>query len=134
MTRKQFDEWAGKIAKMVVKSSRYEYNTFNNGTTIVLDTRTGKVGIARLHSDDDNYKFSTGVAIAYARVRGMEIPKIVTYKKLSEMQNGEMFYADRREKYQFIGKNHNENRYVVWKELSGDYLDYFSNNEYEMVD
>lgn len=133
MTRKQFDEWAGKIAKMVVKSSRYDYNSFNNGTIVVLDTRTGKVGVARLHSDDD-YNLLTGVAIAYARIRGMEIPKIVTYKRLSEMQNGEMFYADRREKYQFIGKNHNKNRYVVWKELSGDYLDYFSDNMFEMVE
>lgn len=133
MTRKQFDEWAGKIAKMVVKSSRYNYNSFNNGTIVVLDTRTGKVGVARLHSDDD-YNLLTGVAIAYARIRGMEIPKIVTYKRLSEMQNGEMFYADRREKYQFIGKNHNKNRYVVWKELSGDYLDYFSDNMFEMVE
>jgi hypothetical protein len=65
---------------------------------------TGNVGIARLHPDDD-YVFETGVAIAYARCKGIEIPKVSTYKKLSEMKNGEMFKDMFGYTYRYIGKN-----------------------------
>ena len=132
MTRKQFDEW---VEKMV---ARYRHERFFSAcetrivkNVVICIDRNHKVGIAKCHPDDEFNPY-IGTAIAYARMRGIKVPKVTICKKLSEMKNGDIFYYD-KERYVYIGKR--GNRHVVWKELAKDYFDYLSaEKEYEMVD
>jgi hypothetical protein len=92
---------------------------------------TGNVGIARLHPDD-NYVFETGVAIAYARCKGIEIPKVSTYKKLSEMKNGENFVDMFGDTFRYVAKD--KDVFVVWNYDFKKYSVMLCDVEYEMVD
>ena len=109
------------------------------------DTRTVKnvvicvdcnhnVGIAKCHPNDE-FNALIGTAIAYARMRGFEVPKVDTYKKLSEMKNGNIFYGVCQQKFMYIGKNEKINRYVIWDMFLRKYYEFYdSDTEYRMVD
>ena len=131
MTKREFAKWAQARVREVAKSGRYGCTVAKNGTTVCVDTLTGKVGIARLHPDDD-YVFETGVAIAYARCKEIEIPKVSTYKKLSEMENGEMFRDMFGCLCKYIGKN--KGAYIVYVLNYQDYYIISCDAECEMVD
>ena len=51
---------------------RYHWNLYKN-KTIILDMETGKVGIARC-KDGDKFSTNIGVGVAWARLKGEEIP------------------------------------------------------------
>ena len=131
MDKKEFAKWAQTRTKEVAKSVRYGCTVAKNGTTVCVDTLTGNVGIARLHPDDD-YVFETGVAIAYARCKGEEVPKITIYKKLSEMKNGEVFKGIFGETFRYIGKN--KDAYVSYCFEHNEYRTMPFDLVYEMVD
>ena len=132
MTRKQFDEWVEKMVERYKNEKLFNHcDTRIIKDVIICVDCNHKVGIAKCHPDDEFNPF-IGTAIAYARMRGIKVPKVTTYKKLSEMKNGDIFYYD-KERYVYIGKR--GNRHVVWKELAEKYFDYLSaEKEYEMVD
>ena len=132
MTRIEFQKWVREMCR------KAEIGHFHNvcdvmilnNVTVCADSN-GKVGIAKCHPDDI-FDDNIGTAIAYARMRGFEVPKVTICKKFSEMKNGDIFYYD-KERYVYIGKR--GNRHVVWKELAEKYFDYLSaEKEYEMVD
>ena len=131
MDKKEFAKWAQTRTKEVAKSVRYGCTVAKNGTTVCVDTLTGNVGIARLHPDDE-YDFATGVAIAYSRCKGEEVPKITIYKKLSEMKNGEIFKGLWGDTYRYIGKN--KDAYVAYSLQSNMYNIMPFDLVYEMVD
>jgi hypothetical protein len=131
MTKREFAKWAQTRTREVAKSGRYGCTVAKNGTTVCVDTSTGKVGIARLHPDDD-YVFETGVAIAYARCKGIEVPKINVYKKLSEMKNGERFVSMIGDIYKYIARDNDS--FVVWNEKCKIYVAMPFDFYYEMVD
>lgn len=131
MDKKEFAKWAQTRTKEVAKSVRYGCTVAKNGTTVCVDTLTGNVGIARLHPDDE-YDFATGVAIAYSRCKGEEVPKITIYKKLSEMKNGEIFKGLWGDTYRYIGKN--KDAYVAYSLQSNMYNTMPFDLVYEMVD
>ena len=131
MTKREFAKWAQTRTREVAKSGRYGCTVAENGTTVCVDTSTGKVGIARLHPDDD-YVFETGVAIAYARCKGIEIPKVSTYKKLSQMKNGENFVDIFGDTFRYIAKD--KNAFIVWSYKQKKYCVMPLDAEYEMVD
>lgn len=131
MTKREFAKWTQTRTREVAKSVRYGCTVAKNGTTVCVDTLTGKVGIARLHPDDD-YVFETGVAIAYARCKGIEIPKINVYKKLSEMKNGENFVDKVGNTYRYIAED--RGFFVVWNYEKRKYFPMPYDVEYEMVD
>lgn len=131
MDKKEFAKWAQTRTKEVAKSVRYGCTVAKNGTTVCVDTLTGNVGIARLHPDDD-YVFETGVAIAYARCKGEEIPKITIYKKLSEMKNGERFVNGFGHNFKYIARD--DECFIVWNYERKKYLVLFLDIECEMVE
>jgi hypothetical protein len=131
MTKREFAKWTQTRTREVAKSVRYGCTVAKNGTTVCVDTLTGKVGIARLHPDDD-YVFETGVAIAYARCKGIEIPKVSTYKKLSEMKNGENFVDMFGDTFRYVAKD--KDVFVVWNYDFKKYSVMLCDVEYEMVD
>jgi hypothetical protein len=131
MTKREFAKWTQTRTREVAKSVRYGCTVAKNGTTVCVDTLTGKVGIARLHPDD-NYVFETGVAIAYARCKGIEIPKVSTYKKLSEMKNGENFVDMFGDTFRYVAKD--KDVFVVWNYDFKKYSVMLCDVEYEMVD
>jgi hypothetical protein len=131
MTKREFAKWAQTRTREVAKSGRYGCTVAKNGTTVCVDTSTGKVGIARLHPDDD-YVFETGVAIAYARCKGIEVPKIDVYKRLSEMKNGENFIDAYGYVYRYIAKDRDV--FVVWDYKTEHYAFVGYNAECKMVD
>lgn len=147
MNKVDFKKWAEKM----VTEYHKEVNRFiiavsdYNGITLCGDSQTGKCGMARCHPDD-KFNRSYGMAIAYARCRGYEIPKLTTYKKISEMKYGDKFKFDIGfgcyMTYTFIAESTLCNQYIIEEEeLTGGvikpprllYLTY-NNEEYEMVE
>ena len=136
-----FKEW---VAEMVVRIDYKRFNTYrpaNNDTNIVFcfDNRTGKVGVARCNPSD-NFNLDVGKAIAYARCKGLEIPKQGTYKKLSEMKNGDIFLSKYNDKLLFVGKcvDYYEVKVYAVQNLSSNLKTLFimtdSGKEFEMVE
>lgn len=135
MTRKQFNEW---VAKMVEKYKNEKlFNDCDTRTikdVVICVDRNHNVGIAKCHPDDE-FNSSIGTAIAYARMKGMKIPKVDNYKKLSEMENGDIFHGITGGRYIFIGKHKKIDRYVVWKVSTEKYLEFVKSDiEFRMVD
>lgn len=120
MNMTDFMTWTHETAEGI---DRNKYRVITRDKyTIVINERNGKVGIARLHPDDERIR-DYGIALAYCRCKGTEFPKITTYKKLSEMKNGDVFFW-RNCKYRYIGKNgpHHvvyfmrDNVYLTWSD------------------
>ena len=86
----RFDIWVDKMTAEYFNSKRYTMVS-NPNISFCYDKRTGNVGIARRHPDDEP-DFSIGKAIAYARCRGYEVPKQTVFKYFHDMKNGEQFY------------------------------------------
>lgn len=103
MTRMEFMVWVTKMCDELYNKFNDRYYILTRGArfTVCVDDKTGKVGLARC-KEGDSYNVDIGRAIAYARCRGYGVPQIGTFKKLSEMKNGDIFY-DNCTKLRFIG-------------------------------
>lgn len=94
-------EWVHKTADSI---NRDKYRVITRDVyTFVVNEKNGKVGMARLHPNDEKIR-DYGIALAYCRCTGKKFPKLTVYKRLSEMKNGEVFLW-LGEKYRYIGKN-----------------------------
>lgn len=128
MTRAELLIWVEKTADGINRD-KYKVIT-REGYTFVVNTRNGKVGLARLHPDDDKIR-DYGIALAYCRCTNREFPRILEYKMLHDMKNGETFLW-RGEKYRYIGKNCNN--YVVDLISKSTYLTWTESQlQFEMV-
>ena len=103
MTRAEFMVWVSKMCDELYNKFNDRYYILTRGAhfTVCVDDKTGKVGLARC-KEGDSYDVDIGRAIAYARCRGYGVPQIGTFKKLSEMKNGDIF-CDNLTKLRFIG-------------------------------
>lgn len=70
-------------------SGRYHWHYYEN-KTIVLDMKTGKIGIARC-KDGDKFSASIGVGVAWARLKGEEIPTERTETAIKNLKCGDKF-------------------------------------------
>lgn len=139
MNKTEFNKWVDKMIQEMAKgrnTERYCYGYRNNtGVFVVGDRRTGKTGMSRKHPDDE-FNFNYGLAIAYARCKGYKVPKLTTYKKLSEMEYGDRFFlnACSNEIYAFIGHSFAIDTYIIEK-VKDTCLYYLDDDiEYEMVE
>lgn len=66
---------------------RYHWHYYKN-KTIILDMETGKVGIARC-KDGDKFSASIGVGVAWARLKGEEIPIERTETAIKNLKCGD---------------------------------------------
>lgn len=87
-------------------SGRYHWHYYEN-KTIVLDMKTGKIGIARC-KDGDKFSASIGVGVAWARLKGEEIPMEYKTVRLKTLKTGDKFIIannkDLKEIYTFVGR------------------------------
>lgn len=75
MTKEEFETWVDELAQEVICSEQYDYSIMNDGTLyVVFEIETNKVGIATI--DDNISIYNSGIAMAYARLKGIEIPTI----------------------------------------------------------
>lgn len=137
MNKVEFEKWVNKMMTEYRKTAKRFTITVNDytGTTLCGDAKTGKCAMARCHPND-NYNYSYGKAIAYARCRGYAIPKLTIYKKLSEMEYGDRFFlnACSNEIYAFIGHSFAIDTYIIEK-VKNTCLYYLDDDiEYEMVE
>lgn len=135
MNKTEFNKWVDKMLAEYNKTAERFTIAVNDytGTTLCGDDKTGKCAMARCHPND-NYNYSYGKAIAYARCRGYAIPKLTTYKKLSEMKYGDKFLnAFDNKMFAFINKSTTYNKYIV-ENITEGYICYYFNGEYEMVE
>lgn len=140
MKKTNFYKW---VAEMITHIDYKRFNTYQpdqNDTNIVFcfDNHTGKVGVARCNPSD-NFNLDIGKAIAYARCKGYEVPKVETCKKMmSEMKNGDCFETNAGDCYYFVGKCYspiNTSLYTYQSISTGKlYTCVDKGQEYEMVE
>lgn len=132
MTRKQFEEWVERMLRGYEKdicSNNCDTRRIKN--VIICVDCNNNVGIAKCHPNDE-FNALIGTAIAYARCKGIKVPKVTICKKLSEMKNGETFNGMFGNTYRYIGKN--KNAYVAYCLNDEGYRTMPFDIEYEMVD
>ena len=134
MTKAQFDKWVERMIKQYDKDNDILIRLFGSTTYIAYDFKTQRTSIARCHPKDI-FNSKIGTAIAYARVRGLEVPKIETYKMLCEMKNGDVFHGMTGKKFMYIERNRKIDRHVIYAISSGKYLEFIDTFEkYRMVE
>ena len=97
---KDFKEWALEWFDKFHRASKYIDAVTINQKIIVIDTRTGKTGIAKCHKED-NFSENIGIGIAYAKLKGVQIPQEMP--QLKDLPNNTYFTRMSGLKYQKIG-------------------------------
>lgn len=75
MDKRGFEQWVKKTYRDFQKDKQAIAYSGCSGVVIVYDTTAVKSAIAKCHPQD-TFDYDTGVAIAYARLKGIEIPKV----------------------------------------------------------
>ena len=119
---KDFNEWAeaeGKIIKKALSNTdfndcfrydisiRLQYRTIN-----IIDTKYNKHGSSKC-SENDGFNANIGITIAYYDMMGWELPKKTVYKKLSEMEQGDIFKDLAQNYHKFICYDKTENVFIT---------------------
>lgn len=85
---------------------RYHWHSYGN-KTIILDMETGKTGTAWC-KEDDEFSSIIGVGVAWARLKGEEIPMEYKTVRLKTLKTGDKFIIannkDFKETYTFVGR------------------------------
>lgn len=85
---------------------RYHWHSYGN-KIIILDMETGKTGTARC-KEDDEFSSIIGVGVAWARLKGEEIPMEYKTVRLKTLETGDKFIIvnnkDFKETYTFVGR------------------------------
>lgn len=135
MKIKVFEEWVKEMIEKYQNDKNVQIRRYGYKTYICYNRKTQKTGIARCHPGD-TFDIDIGMAIAYARCKGYEMPEQKIYKKLSEMKNGDKFCAYGT--YLFIGvctNFENEIGYCAQNTRTKKFVLLLDNTqEYEMVD
>lgn len=121
-----FNEWAlekyhqfEKVYKLRPDLT-YEISTLNR-TTAIIDMKNGKASFSKC-SKCDEFNANIGLGIAWARYIGVEIPKQITFVKISELNPGQRFiFADRyKTEFYYIGQNPIHNTSIAVNTISGE--------------
>lgn len=93
MTQEQFNEWVEKMYEEYRNSSFSSVICGGGRIVAVISYHGNRVGKATCH-EDDNYSKRTGLAIAYARAIGQEVPTIIEKVKIDSLNHGDKFIYD----------------------------------------
>lgn len=105
-----FMKWVDEMIEEFYDSPAYisTYDFPEIGLTTLVNFRTGKVVKAKCHKDDE-FDVGIGIAVAWAKYRGYEIPIQKTIKKVYsfDLEYGQhfLFAPDREDEYIFIGQH-----------------------------
>ena len=80
VTKKMFDRWITDLYESWLNRDRkiyknLEYHTVDANTVYIINKKTGKTAYSHAHPNDVP-SVTAGIAVAWARYRNMEIPKI----------------------------------------------------------
>lgn len=134
MNKAEFEKW---VKDMLEEYHNIDKNIlikrFGDKTYIAYNCKTSKTAISRCHPNDE-FRQDIGIAIAYARCKGIEVPKIMVKKKLSEMKYGEKFIDESGKERYFIGKNPGKSRQYITLRIVDNHAMNCYDKTYEMVE
>lgn len=97
---------ANKKSNMEGTGRRYYWHIYKN-KVIILDMETGETGVAQCKKGD-NFSFRVGIGVAWAKLKGEEIPREYKTVRLKTLKVGDKFtIADNRnfkDIYTFVGR------------------------------
>lgn len=76
------------------------YRENNSATLVLVDLRKKKTGFAK--APEKEFDRMVGIGVAYARLRGYEVPKERKMQELRTLKNQQYFMLD-DEEYMFVG-------------------------------
>ena len=87
-----FFKWAvGVYDEFCADSYRIEeVHDYETGVTIVYDLKTGKSAFSKCRKDEE-FSDEIGVAVAYTRLKGGEVPRVLQKTLLKNLVAGEAF-------------------------------------------
>lgn len=123
MNKKEFKQWVKKTYRDFQKDKQAIAYSGCSGVVIVYDTTAVKSAIAKC-CPQDTFDCDTGVAIAYARLKEIEIPKVEEEPEFKRVGNEQEYY--------YIGKFNTARFGAVCTQEIGHFLDkaFFENNNY----
>lgn len=123
MNKKEFKQWVKKTYRDFQKDKQAIAYSGCSGVVIVYDTTAVKSAIAKC-CPQDTFDYDTGVAIAYARLKEIEIPKVEEEPEFKRVGNEQEYY--------YIGKFNTARFGAVCTQEIGHFLDkaFFENNNY----
>lgn len=123
MNKKEFKQWVKKTYRDFQKDKQAIAYSDCSDVVIVYDTTAVKSAIAKCYPQD-TFDYDTGVAIAYARLKGIEIPKVEEEPEFKRVGNGQEYYC--------IGKFNTARFGAVYTLETDHFLDKasFENNNY----
>lgn len=123
MNKKEFKQWVKKTYRDFQKDKQAIAYSGCSDVVIVYDTTAVKSAIAKCYLQD-TFDYDTGVAIAYARLKGIEIPKVEEEPEFKRVGNGQEYYC--------IGKFNTARFGAVYTLETDHFLDKasFENNNY----
>lgn len=120
MDKKGFEQWVKKAYGDFQKDKQAIAYSGCSDIVIVYDTTAVKSAIAKCHPQD-TFDYDTGVAIAYARLKGIEIPKVEEEPKFKRVKTAAPYY--------YINSNVNGQIICYSKsEYNNKYDNYYYNN------
>ena len=123
MNKKEFKQWVKKTYRDFQKDKQAIAYSGWSDVVIVYDPTAVKSAIAKCYPQD-TFDYDTGVAIAYARLKGIEIPKVEEEPEFKRVGNGQEYYC--------IGKFNTARFGAVYTLETDHFLDKasFENNNY----
>lgn len=123
MNKKEFKQWVKKTYRDFQKDKQAIAYSGCSDVVIVYDTTAVKSAIAKCYPQD-TFDYDTGVAIAYARLKEIEIPKVEEEPEFKRVGNGQEYYC--------IGKFNTARFGAVYTLETDHFLDKasFENNNY----
>lgn len=117
MTQEDFNEWVN-LKNGEFGRSHYTDIVCGGGRTVVVISEHGnKLGKATC-SKADKFSRRTGIAIAFARAIGQEVPTIINKVEISTLCYGDKFiYDDHR--YIYVAKHPTSERHIAVLERNG---------------
>ena len=139
VTEKEFNLWVKDMVKSYNNRGKEFQNVRkltldpaeSNGRTIIMNTKTGKTAVAKLHKDD-KYSPGIGLAVAWAKYRNREIPVVATNQPIQTLNFLDTFYFTQYQgatKYQYIGEVQNGVAYMVIRNVENKEVKMITKNE-----
>lgn len=116
-----FMEWVKQMKEEFYDSPSYirVYCATSGKYTVLVNHRTGKVTKAKCH-ENDIFDESVGLAIAWARYKGYEIPKERKIVNASKLKYGQHFSFMNRESENIFVAKHPLNNTFIYSRLDSD--------------
>lgn len=90
-------------------------------SAIIVNMKSGRTSFAKCHILD-KFNGCIGIGVAWAKYMGEEIPKQITFVKISELNSGQKFIFAEKDKVEFyyIGHNPIYNTSIAVDTISGE--------------